>query len=319
MGVMRRMGAAGLLLCLSAGLLQPALGEEACGPDKLGVARTVDIDASQGARFGAMYRDAKLLLKDGEIVLTFDDGPSRPYTRAILDTLAAQCTKATFFMIGRMAAADPEMVKEVARRGHTVATHTWSHGNLQALGAQQVRTEIELGFSAVQQALGKPIAPFFRFPYLRDSASSLKYLQERNLAAFSIDVDSRDFSTRESAAVHARVMRDLAAMRKGIVLFHDIHASTARALPGLLSDLKAKGFRVVHLQPKADAETLADYDTLLQQQAERKRLASPPHPLAKRAVTWSANALSRAKAEADERPAPAAAEGEDWTVGVWRQ
>lgn len=315
---MRRVGAAGLLLCLSAGLLQPALGEEACGPDKLGVTRTVAVDASQGARFGAMYRDAKLL-KDGEIVLTFDDGPSRPYTRAILEALAAQCTKATFFMIGRMAVADPEMVKEVARRGHTVAAHTWSHGNLQALGPQQVRTEIELGFSAVQQALGKPVAPFFRFPYLRDTAASLKYLQERNLAAFSIDIDSRDFDTRDAAAVHARVMRDLAAARKGIVLFHDIHASSAKALPGLLADLRAKGFRVVHLEPKAEAETLADYDTLLRQQAERKRLASPAHPLAKRAITWSASALSRARTEDDARPARAGTEEEDWTVSAFRQ
>jgi peptidoglycan/xylan/chitin deacetylase (PgdA/CDA1 family) len=317
MHVMRTVGAAAYVLCALAGLLQPALAQEACGPDKLGVSRTVAIDASRGPQFGAIYRDGTLL-RDGEIVLTFDDGPLRPYTRAVLEALAAQCTRATFFMIGRMAVADPEMVKEVARRGHTVATHTWSHGNLQALDPQQVETEIELGLSAVQRALGRPVAPFFRFPYLRDTPASLKYLQERRLAAFAIDIDSRDFDTRDAAVVHARVVKDIVAKRKGIVLLHDIQASTAKALPALLADLKEHRFRVVHIRPKTGAETLADYDALLQQQSsQRKRVASPPpHPLAKRSLTWSAAALSRAKVEAEQPAAPA---DEDWTSKVWDQ
>jgi peptidoglycan/xylan/chitin deacetylase (PgdA/CDA1 family) len=310
---MRTAGAAGLALFLSAaGLVQPTLAQQACGPETLGVSRTVAIDASHGPQFGAIYREGGLL-RDGEIVLTFDDGPMRAYTRAVLEALAAQCTRATFFMIGRMAIADPATVKEVERRGHTVATHTWSHGNLQALRPQQVEAEIELGLSAVRQALGKPVAPFFRFPYLRDTPASLKYLQERGLAAFAIDIDSRDFGTRDAAVLHERVLRDIAAKRKGIVLFHDIHASTAKALPALLAELKERGFRVVHLRPKAGAQTLADYDELLQ--TERKRLAAPTHPLAKRSVTWPATALSRAKTAETEPPA----EAEDWTAKVWNQ
>jgi peptidoglycan-N-acetylglucosamine deacetylase len=315
MHVMRTAGAAAVL-CLSAGLLQPALAQQPCGPDKLGVSRTVAIDASHGPQFGAMYRD-RALLRDGEIVLTFDDGPLRPYTRAVLEALAAHCTRATFFMIGRMAVADPGMVKEVARRGHTVATHTWSHGNLQALGPQAVEAEIELGLSGVRQALGKPVAPFFRFPYLRDTASSLKYLQERKLAAFAIDIDSRDFDTRDAAVLQARVVKDIVAKRRGIVLFHDIQASTAKAMPALLAELKEHGFRVVHLRPRSGAETLADYDALLRQQSERKRLAAPPHPLAKRSLTWSTTALSGAKTPEAEPSAPA--EEEDWAVKFWSQ
>jgi len=315
---MRTVSAGVLLLCASAGLSQPALAQQTCVPDsgKLGVSRSIVIDTSQGPQFGAQYKDATLL-KDGEVVLTFDDGPSRPYTRPILEALAAHCTKATFFMVGRMAMSDPEMVKEVARHGHTVATHTWSHGNLQGLPLTKAQAEIEMGFSAVQQALGKPIAPFFRFPYLRDTAASLGYLQGRQLAAFSIDIDSRDFETRDATAVHERVMRELAAKRRGIVLMHDIHASTAKALPALLAALKERGFRVVHVTPKAGAETLADYDALARQEVERKRLAGAGHPLAKRSIAWPSTLFSDAASVAP-RSAREPAE-DDWTVNIWRQ
>jgi hypothetical protein len=228
-------------------------------------------------------------------------------------------------MIGQMAVADPDMVKEVARRGHTVATHTWSHANLQALPPQLAQREIELGLSAVQQALGKPIAPFFRFPYLRDTPATLHYLKGRQLAVFSIDIDSRDFQTRDAAAVYDRVLGEVTARRRGIILFHDIHASTARALPRILEELKAQGFRVVHLTAKAGAETLSEYDALAQQEAERRRLAAGRNPLAKRAIAWPSAILSGAKDLTKGEPAPAPATRrdappeEDWTVNFWRQ
>src|SRR5690242_14851240 len=113
---MRTVGAATLSMCAFVGALMgalPAGAQEVCPPDKLGVARTVTINAVGGPHFGAQYRGqdrGPALLADGEVVLTFDDGPSRAYTRPILAALAAQCTKATFFMLGQMAIADPELV-----------------------------------------------------------------------------------------------------------------------------------------------------------------------------------------------------------------
>jgi hypothetical protein len=184
-----------------------------------------------------------------------------------------------------MAVADPEMVREVSSRGHTVAAHTWSHAKLQGLPADKAKEEIELGFSAVAQALDAPMAPFFRFPYLRPSAASMAYLKTRNVASFTIDVDSRDFRTRDADAVRKAVLTQLAGARKGIILFHDIQPSTARALPGLLTDMKERGFRVVHLVPKETATTLPEYDA----QAAKliaKKLAAAKGSLASRAVTW---------------------------------
>ena len=322
-----RIAACGLFLCMTVGLLQPALGQEACpNPRALGVSRTVSIDTSPGPRYGADFREPTSFLADGEVVLTFDDGPSRAYTRPILEALSAQCTKATFFMVGAMAAADPAMVKEVARHGHTIATHTWSHPNLQALTPLKARAEIEMGFSAVQHALGTPISPFFRFPYLRHTPFTLGHVQSRQIASFGIDVDSKDYMTRDAATVRERVLRDLAAKRKGIILFHDIHASTASAMPGLLAELKARGFRVVHMMPKAQVETVAEYDALVQQAAERKRLAGGNSPLSKRALTWPSSALSEEKSGATVAKAPPTGPrppnrkppDDDWTTTLWR-
>src|SRR5262249_33101275 len=203
---------------------QAAGAPEICTPgsNALGVSRTIEIDTSSGPRFGAPYKAREDFLADGEVVLTFDDGPLRAYSRPVLEALQAHCTKATFFLVGRTAVSDPEMVREYARLGDTVGIHTWSHQNLHRLTPLRARTEIELGFSAVQQALGKPVAPFFRFPYLADTQSMTLHLHERHVAIFSIDVDSKDYRTRNPETVHRKVMSDLARAKKGIILFHDI-------------------------------------------------------------------------------------------------
>jgi hypothetical protein len=206
-----------------------------------------------------------------------------------------------------MAVADPEMVREYARLGHTIGIHTWSHANLHSITPLKARTEIELGFSAVQQALGKPVAPFFRFPYLADTKSMTTHLQERQVAIFSIDLDSKDFRTRDPGTVHRRVMGDLARAKKGIILFHDIQPSTARALPSLLADLKAKGYRVVHLQPKAEATTMPEFDVVAQRELDRRRATVAAQPLAQRSMTWPIStgvSAEPAAAKALIRPTP---------------
>ena len=252
----------------------------------LGVSRIAEIDTANGPRFGhQQYKDVDFLAP-GEIVLTFDDGPLRPHTQPILDALDAQCTKATFFMVGSQAIADPEMVRQVIRRGHTVGNHTWSHANLRKSTPLKARQEIELGLSAVTAAAGQPVAPFFRFPYLADTKSMLGYTQTRGFGVFSIEVDSQDWKTKNAAAVHRDVLNQLAETGKGIILFHDIQPATAHALPGLLEALRAKGYRVVHLRPKSMATTLPDFDALARDGKARNQAVASAQPLAKRSVTW---------------------------------
>ncbi len=254
--------------------------------DILGLSRVVEVDTAKGPMFGQTPKSEYDFLADREVVLTFDDGPSRAHTQAVLDALAAHCTKATFFMVGRMAAADPAMVREVGRRGHTVAAHTWSHARLQGLDPDRAKDEIELGFSAVAQAMQGPIAPFFRFPYLRTSKAAIDYLKSRHVASFGIDVDSRDFKTRNGATVKANVLAQLQKRGKGILLFHDIQRSTASSLKDILDALKARGYKVVHMVPKTAAVTLADYDTLADRELAKRKRAANDDPLATRSVVW---------------------------------
>jgi peptidoglycan/xylan/chitin deacetylase (PgdA/CDA1 family) len=255
----------------------------------LGVARAVSIDAAATPRLGhQQYKDVDFL-EDGEIVLTFDDGPLRVHTQAILDTLDAHCTKATFFMVGVQALADPDMVRRVAARCHTIGTHTYSHANLRQMDPLRQRREIEMGISAVSVALGRPVAPFFRFPFLADTRAMKAHLETRGLAAFSIEVDALDYRLKEDPqGVQAEVLKQLASVKKGILLFHDIQPVVAQALPGVLAALKARGFRVVHMVPKAAAVTLAEFDGIARREAASRRIAIAANPLAARALTWPA-------------------------------
>ncbi len=253
--------------------------------DVLGMSRVVEIDTTAGPRFGEQYEE-NVFLEDGEVVLTFDDGPLRRYTKPILDILDRHCAKATFFSVGRMAVADPAMLQEIDRRGHTIGTHTWSHKKQRNLSQAGAQREIELGMSAVAAALGKPVAPFFRFPYLSDPNRSQKYLRSRGQGIFGIDVDSRDFSTRSGTVMAQRVLVRLKKKGKGIILFHDIQKSTATGLNGLLTQLKKRGYKVVHMVPKDTSKTVPRYDAIAAKRVKHKANAKKANPLADRAITW---------------------------------
>lgn len=277
--------------------------------DALGVARVAEIDTTGGPRFGVPGPEPFPLLADKEVVLTFDDGPTRRYTLPILDALDAECVKATFFVVGRMALADPATLRDVWQRGHTIGAHTWSHKRLDKIGAAKAKEEIELGFSAIQLALGEPVAPFFRFPYLGESPSMRTHLKDRSIATLAIDVDSRDFLTRNPSVMRKTVLSQLATKGKGIILFHDIQPSTAAGLKSLLAELKAKGYRIVHLVPKAPAMTLAAFDAKAEHEAQRRKLALTMQPLANRSAVWpiGSGAPERLPWAADPAPARAPA------------
>jgi peptidoglycan-N-acetylglucosamine deacetylase len=263
---------------------QPASG---CGsPGAIGVSRVHEIDTSIQPRFGHQQYKELDFLKDGEVVLTFDDGPLRPYTIPVLKALDAHCTKATFFVVGRMAIADPELVKDTARRGHTIGTHTWSHMDLRKIGPSRARGELELGISAVGRALGKPVAPFFRFPFLSDPKNMRDYAQQRGIGVFSIEVDSNDYRTKNPEDVNRNVLSQLQTARKGIILFHDIQPSTAGALKGLLDTIKARGFKVVHLVASNTTKTLPEFDAMADKEMSRKSKVAASDPLANRSVVW---------------------------------
>jgi peptidoglycan/xylan/chitin deacetylase (PgdA/CDA1 family) len=200
------------------------------------------------------------------VVLTFDDGPLPPYTNIILDTLASQCVKVTYFLVGKMAYADPSIVRRIYNEGHTIGTHSQDHPRaFQRLSMQWVEREVDGGINSVAVALGdaKALSPFFRIPGFGRTNAIDKFLEGKQLVTWSADVDTNDWWRGSTpGAIVRRAMRRLDAKGRGIILMHDIHPATALALPILLKELKANGYHVVHVaaageQPKSVPELMA--------------------------------------------------------------
>ena len=243
----------------------PVIAKAKCdNPNALGVERIVQIDTTGGPGFGFEHFKAYDFLRDHEVVLTFDDGPWPGNTERVLKALADQCTKALFFPIGKHAGWHPEILKEVARAGHTVGSHTWSHKDLSKLTPEEAKSEIEMGIAAVSISLGNtPVAPFFRFPALRHPPEMVKYLGERNVGIFSTDMDSFDFKMRKPEQVIKSVMAKLEKHGKGIILMHDFQHATAEAAPELLKQLKAGGYKVVQVVGKTPVEPQKEYAAIV--------------------------------------------------------
>jgi peptidoglycan/xylan/chitin deacetylase (PgdA/CDA1 family) len=247
-------------------------------PDALGVARTVTVDTTGGPGFGFEHFKQLDFLQDKEVVLTFDDGPWPNNTPAVLKALADECTKGLFFAVGKHATYHPEILKAVANAGHTVGTHTWSHVNLNSkkLNEQQVKDELEKGFSAVKMAIGTAPVPFFRFPQLQHNPAGMAYLGTRNVAMFSTDLDSFDFRSNNPEQIITTVMTKVDKLGKGIILMHDFQKNTAEALPALLRRLKAGGYKVVQMKAKTPFDTLPEYDAMMVKDQKLPVISSRP-------------------------------------------
>src|SRR5215831_7713250 len=248
---MRSTVAASVLLASLLGIATAGAAE--CPADALGVSRTITVDPSEHRLVGSWQYGESLPLNDHEVVLTFDDGPLPPYTDRVLDLLAAECVKATFFMVGRMVQAYPAAVRRVYNEGHTIANHSQTHPfTFHKMSVDQASHEIEGGFSSLRAALGDPkavVAPFFRFPGLLRQTSVEQYLAAHDYMAWSVDLAADDWTHINNREVARRAISRLEARGKGILLLHDIQPRTALALPEILQELKARGFKIVHVVP----------------------------------------------------------------------
>jgi len=236
-------------LSVSAAAIEPCPNH----PGAIGTSRTIAVDPKIFPQIGTLQYRASLPLEDHEVVITFDDGPLPPYTNRVLDILAQNCVKANYFLVGRMANAYPELVRRIYNSGHVVGTHSLRHSmNFSQLGKQQVAAEVDGGIRAVETALGdaRAVAPFFRIPGLYRSKAADEVLASRSLAVFSADEYANDWNSITPEQIVALAMHRIEAKRhRGILLLHDIHPRTVRALPLLLNEFKKKGYRIVQAVP----------------------------------------------------------------------
>jgi peptidoglycan/xylan/chitin deacetylase (PgdA/CDA1 family) len=287
-----------------AAAVQPADTPETCatGANVLGTSRTMTIGAPNGLEVGLKTYPQTLKLDDHEVILTFDDGPLAETTGKVLDALQAECVRATFFLIGQNAAANPHLVRRQIREGHTVAHHTWSHPSITMRGLpdEAARADIMKGIAADEHAAygqaatpQTPHVPFFRFPGFADTKPLLSWLSSQNLAVFGADLWASDWLEMTPEAELKLIMSRLDAVGRGIVLFHDTRPSTAAMLPDFLRELKAHDYRVVHIVPGTDAPELehAPANWTSETEATVGRVMS--------------KLLSQAKIDAQRRKAPA--------------
>ncbi|AXK80348.1 polysaccharide deacetylase family protein [Pseudolabrys taiwanensis] len=246
------------LVCLAGGML-PAEATEVCpgNPDAIGTSRTITVDPAELPRIGRIQYRTTLPLEDHEVVITFDDGPLPTYTNRILDVLAQNCVKATYFLVGRMAQTYPDTVRRIFNEGHVIGTHSLSHPfSFRNMSEEQVADEVNGGIARVTAALGNPnaVAPFFRIPGLSRSNTAESYLAERSVAVWSADEVADDWRRGVTAKdiVRLALQRIEARDHRGVLLLHDIHPATAMAVPMLLKELKERGYKIVQAVPPGE-------------------------------------------------------------------
>ncbi|WP_344947391.1 polysaccharide deacetylase family protein [Actinomadura miaoliensis] len=175
------------------------------------------------------------------VALTFDDGPM-PGTGKLLDILAQQRVKVTFFLIGRNAATYPDLVRREAAEGHELANHSWSHVDLGRASSAKVESELSRTQDAIRKASG--VTPLLmRPPYGSTDTTVAGVAKRMKLAQVLWAVDPLDWQVRNTGTVERRVLK---GVRPGmIVLMHDIHSTTVKAVPRIIERLRADGYTFV--------------------------------------------------------------------------
>jgi peptidoglycan/xylan/chitin deacetylase (PgdA/CDA1 family) len=252
-----------ILLALGGGLasvVAAAAADAPCpgNPDALGTERLLAVSAATTPRVGLKQFPTTLPLGPKEVVLTFDDGPWPGPTAKVLDALKHECVRATFFLLGRNAAANPALARRELAEGHTVAYHTYAHPLLNRMSLAAADAEISRGIAAVDRAIDgdtaaapetSPRTPFFRFPGFAASPALLDRMNARGMVVFGADLWASDWNPMGPAQELQLVLQRLNAAGRGIVLFHDTKSQTAAMLPAFLRALHARGFRIVHVVP----------------------------------------------------------------------
>jgi peptidoglycan-N-acetylglucosamine deacetylase len=191
----------------------------------------------------------------GCVALTFDDGPDPVDTPKLLDLLREKGVQATFFVVGKRADQYPEIVRRTWEEGHLVANHTWSHYSLFCfLMPRRLRAEIEHGTESIRRSCGFRTR-YFRSPVGLRHPLLAPYLQDAGLEYISWTIRTRDTLTADSGAIAQRILNKAAS--GDIILLHDHLPRGAQAmleaLPGVIDELRNRGFKFVLAGPREDA------------------------------------------------------------------
>lgn len=199
-------------------------------------------------------RSTDLLAQLGpkEVVLTFDDGPHAWRTRKVLNVLDRHCLKATFLLTGRNAERHPKIVRDIAKRGHTVGSHTYAHKNLTELELAAALSEVELGHTKVAEALlplsSPPQTHLFRFPFVASSAELRSAVSEAGFLILGVDADGADWTRNAPSDSTDLILQKLdESDQRGIILLHDPVRRAEERTSHLIEALVQQGYSFVHV------------------------------------------------------------------------
>ncbi|HEX7736562.1 MAG TPA: polysaccharide deacetylase family protein [Ktedonobacteraceae bacterium] len=180
-----------------------------------------------------------------EVALTFDDGPSPAYTPQVLAILKRYHINATFFDIGRLVQAYPNLVRQELKAGNDVGNHTWTHPDMPLLTQQEMKAQIQQTSDAIEKAIG--IRPtYMRPPYGSISSRVLPVINSFGLTTVIWNDEARDWSLPGTSVIVARILN--LARNGAIILLHDgggVRAQTVQALPTIIERLRARGYAFV--------------------------------------------------------------------------
>jgi peptidoglycan/xylan/chitin deacetylase (PgdA/CDA1 family) len=178
------------------------------------------------------------------IALTFDDGPDPLRTPALLDALAELGAPATFFVLGQHVDAHPELARRIAREGHEVGNHTYTHPYLPLWRSRDVACELVAADAAIERATGT-VPTIARPPYGGRSPRNVRVFDRHAKRVVLWDVNSFDWKGMTAEAITQRV---LARVRPGsIILLHEARTGgevTVEAVRMLVPALRARGYEL---------------------------------------------------------------------------
>jgi uncharacterized caspase-like protein/peptidoglycan/xylan/chitin deacetylase (PgdA/CDA1 family) len=187
------------------------------------------------------------------VVLTFDDGPHKRYSDEIAAILHQYGVPAVFFSVGRnmgsldaagkaRLSAGAQVSRRLKAGGYVLANHSFSHAQLAKQTGDKLKAEI-LDTDVLLKAIDADRSPLFRFPYGARNSEGLEALASAQLRSVMWNIDSLDWADPVPASIADRVLRTVDKEGRGIILFHDIHERTVKALPGILQRLIADGYQ----------------------------------------------------------------------------
>ena len=177
--------------------------------------------------------------KKKKIALTFDDGPDCEYTPMLLDGLAQRNVKATFFVIGKQAEAQPEIMERIVKEGHLIGNHTYNHVDIRHMTASAAKEEILKANEVITKYTGEQ--PCFLRPPFGNGSSRL----EKDIEMIQVlwTIDTMDWACKNEAKICSTVYREV--RENSIILMHDEYPSTVRAALSIIDRLTKEGYEFV--------------------------------------------------------------------------